>query len=164
MSDNQHRSTAGKTLVAFALLAAVVAAFALYLYINREKDEFTSYPTGLGDTELYTEDLGPGFDLFQPNLVFEEMPEEFGVGLYRRNHGSVHVEDGKAKRLTREKEDRYWVYTTPSKTGKSIRYLLKSGEDAYIEFGKQKYFPEPGDTRPGALPRNPAASNPGTTP
>ncbi len=150
MESNQHRGSAGKTLLAFALLAAVVAAFSLYLRATRDKNEFVSYPTALGDTDLYTTELGPGFDMFFPNLVFEGMPESLAPGLYRRNHGPVTIRDSRVTRLAREKGDRHWVYSTPSHDGKTSRYFLKVADDSFIEFGEQKYFRDPSDTRPAA--------------
>ena len=156
MAPNQHRSTAGKTLVAFSLFAAVIAAFSLYLRYRavplpdgKPGDEYAHFPTGLGDQDLYVTDMGPGYDLFHPNLKFEKMPEKLKSGLYRRNHKPMTLDDKNVRRLTRELGDRFWVYVAPSKSGKEVRYFLKAGVGAYIQFGEQKYFPEPNDNRPG---------------
>ena len=159
MAPNQHRSTAGKTLIAFSLFAAVIAAFSLYLRYRAEplpdggpRDEYAHFPTGLGDQELYTANLGPGYDIFFPNLVFEQMPEELKPGLYRRNHQPMTVDDDDVRRFAREKGNRLWVYVNPSPSGDKVRYFLKAGDGQYIQFGEQKYFPHDGDERPGVLP------------
>ena len=151
MTGNELRDTPGRIMLLWAVLLVPVLMFAWRVHLDRGQYDWVEYPTALGDQRLYTAMLGEN-DFFAPNLKFEG----FEKGLYRRTFKPRTRADERMRKVALESGGRHFVYvdaprpSVPEKGAKeAVRHYLKSGENAYIEFGERKYYP-PNPDEPGA--------------
>jgi len=59
MSGNSEKATAGRNLLIYSALVAMAAIFTVKVWSERPKLEGYSYPTGLGDGEVYDRNVLP---------------------------------------------------------------------------------------------------------
>jgi hypothetical protein len=153
VNGNQLRDTPGRMMLLWAVCCLPVVVFAWRVHLGRGQFDWAEYPTALGDTQYYANSAMIGEnDFFEPNLKF------FGQekGLYRRTFQPRQRNDEDMVKVAKDATDRFFVYTEArsgkSKDGSPVsRHYLKSGENAFIEFGARKYYPE--YTVPGSLKR-----------
>jgi hypothetical protein len=134
-SLNQIRDTPGRMLMLWAVLFTTVVIFAWRVHHGRDDYDWVDYPSGLGDTQYYETMIGEN-DFFTPNLKWDENPK----GLYRRTFKPRLRADSKMRKVALDTMERHYIYTDAKPSTKPRRYL-KSGENAYIEFGERKYYP-----------------------
>ena len=143
MNGNQLRDTPGRMMLLWAVLCLPVVVFAWRVHLGRAQFDWAEYPTALGDTHYYPAPAMIGEnDFFGPNLKFAGHEK----GLYRRIFKPKARNDEDMVKVAKESTDRFFVYTEArapkSKDGPTARrHYLKSGENAYIEFGERKYYP-----------------------
>ena len=104
--------------------------------------EVPNFPTALGDTRYY-KPQGMG-DFFAPNVVCINQPK----GMFRRMHQPVHRDDARMMKVDPEASGEgpcVYFDSKPrlSREGTRLpsRYYLKTGENLYLEFGAQCFWP-----------------------
>lgn len=139
-------------MLLWAVCCLPVVVFAWRVQLGRGQFDWTEYPTGLGDTQYYSDTSMIGEnDFFGPNLKFKGHEK----GLFRRTFKPRTRRDEDMVKVDKESTGRFFVYTEarlPKSDGGATarRHYLKSGDDRYIEFGVRKYYPE--YTVPSATP------------
>lgn len=147
MKKNTHRATAARFLLFFAGAFLVLSLFVLRIK-RAENLEWLEFPTALGDQKFYTYESGfseNSEDFWNPNLKFQARSK----GLYRRNHEPQSWEDGDMYKVGMHEETGLFVYSPVKKINgmpqvmpdSKRRFFLKTGDNLYIEFGEQKYYP-----------------------
>lgn len=154
---NEPRDTPGRMLLLWAALGLGVVVFSWRVHLARAEFNWVEYPSALGDTRYYAAMLGEN-DFFAPNLKFRGQEK----GLFRRGFNPLTRDDARMKKVDVDSTGRHFVYVEmaakESGSGKSPRrFFLKSGENAFIEFGERKYYPQnPDDVPvPKAIPFSP---------
>lgn len=144
MQGNLIRDTAGRVMLLWAAGCLLVVVFAWRVHLGRSQFNWAEYPTALGDPDYYSDSamLGEN-DFFSPNLKFPGREK----GLFRRMHAPKARNDEEMIKIARESRGRFVVYAearlAKDKGGASSgRFYLKAGENAFIEFGERKYYPE----------------------
>jgi hypothetical protein len=145
MSGNLQRGTAGRFLIAWALLMSGSLLFAWRVQLHPADYQWIEWPTALGDRTYYGK-LSEN-DFYSPVLRFEGHE----AGLFRRMVNPVLRDDARMIRLTRESSGTFFVYTYAKPSG---RYYLKAADDRYVEFGERLFWPE--YQPPKAIPYKPA--------
>ena len=136
MNSNEARDTPGRLLLLWTALFAMVVLFSWRVHLGRRQFDWVEYPTALGDQKLYTQMLGTN-DFFEPSVKFPK--EEKGV--FRRMFSPIKRQDEKMAKVALDSTGSHFVYAAESEKKKPMRYFLKQGENAYIEFGARKYYP-----------------------
>ena len=144
VNGNQLRDTPGRMMLLWAVCCLPVVVFAWRVHLGRGQFDWAEYPTALGDTQYYSDSAMIGEnDFFVPNLKFAGHEK----GIYRRTFQPRKRNDEDMVKVAKESTGRFFVYTEArarkSKDGTPVgRHYLKSGENAFIEFGARKYYPE----------------------
>lgn len=152
MQGNQIRDTAGRVMLLWAAGCLLVVVFAWRVHLGRSQFDWAEYPTALGDPDCYSDSamLGEN-DFFSPNLKFQGREK----GLYRRMHAPKARNDEEMIKIARESTGRFFVYAEARAAqdnggASSGRFYLKAGENAFLEFGERKYYPEYKEPTAGA--------------
>lgn len=140
MEPNQIKQTPGRVLVAFAILASLVAVFTVVDSRRRGAQEGVDLPTGLGDREWFA------FGRFEPA---EPVLSFGGEALYRQRSEPVDRMDFFMFKAGRDDDDqgfiyRYWNYKRDMK-GAEGEYFAKVGEGSYMELRGEPRPAEAGD-------------------
>lgn len=146
MIANTQRGTAGRFLIAWAILMSGVLIFAWRVQLHPDQYSWVEWPTALGDRHYYQSFLSNN-DFYEPALRFSGQEQ----GLYRRMAKPVRRNDAHMVRLQREASGAHFVYTDQKSTG---RIYLKAADDRYVEFGERMFWPE--YQPPKAIPYDPA--------
>lgn len=147
MSANLQRGTAGRFLIAWAVLMSGVLLFAWRVQLHPADYRWNEYPTALGDSSYYGQ-LSDN-DFYSPVLRMQGKKE----GLFRRTVRPMHRDDARMLRLEREATGTFFVYTDTKPTG---RVYLKAADDRYVEFGERLFWPE--YQPPKAIPYTPPSN------
>ena len=129
-NSNTVRDTPGRILLAWSVLFVSVVILAWRIHLHADQYDWVEYPTALGDAAYYSQ-LGTN-DFYEPNLKFAGHEK----GLYRRLHQPTRRNDARMIRLGPESTGRFNVYRDTDN-----RLFLKTGDDAYIEFGERLFYP-----------------------
>ncbi|CAN5345115.1 hypothetical protein BH23VER1_BH23VER1_15950 [soil metagenome] len=142
MARNEHRDTAGRTLVGFAVVVALVAVATGQDWWEKMDLELILLPTAVEDQDYYA-GLGEN-DFEAPNLVFWGAPD----GALRLSPTPLMLRDFRMRKLvdrrtgvfTRDADDKVFVYRYEKDdfdagSGIPARYFLKVSDNQYLEFG-----------------------------
>ncbi|MCP5557068.1 MAG: hypothetical protein H7A55_04895 [Verrucomicrobiaceae bacterium] len=129
-NSNTVRDTPGRILLAWSVLFVSVVILAWRIHLHPNQYDWVEYPTALGDGAYYSR-IGAN-DFFEPNLKFPGQEK----GLYRRLHQPTRRNDARMTRMGPESTGRFNVYRDTDN-----RIFMKTGDDAYIEFGERLYYP-----------------------
>lgn len=144
MKGNQIRDTPGRMMLLWAVCCLPVVVFAWRVHLGRGQFDWAEYPTALGDVSYYSASAMMGEnDFFGPNLKFPGHEK----GLFRRTFKPKTRKDEEMVKVAMESTSRFFVYSesrpAKGKDGTLVRrHYLKAGDNAYIEFGERKYYPE----------------------
>jgi hypothetical protein len=136
MRNNEPRDTPGRLLLFGAVLLGTVVIFSWRVHLGRTQFDWVEYPTALGDNNVYAEMISEN-DFFEPAVKFPSQEK----GLFRRMFSSIQRDDEKMIKVALEPLGKHYVYVAANSKGKDRRYFLKTGENAFIEFGQRKYYP-----------------------
>lgn len=150
-TGNESRDTPGRVLILWVILVLSVVVFSWRLHFAGAEFNWVEYPTGLGDTRYYVAMIGEN-DFFGPNLKFKGHEK----GLFRRTFNPLKRDDARMRKVGVDSTGRHFVYMemasqepAPDKGARrSGPFFLKSDENAYIEFGERKYYPQNPDDVP----------------
>lgn len=153
---NELRDTPGRLMLLWAVFVVPLIIFAWRVHLAPDDYGWAEYPTALGDKGYYQTMIG-GNDFLEPNLKFTGQEK----GLFRRQFNPETRDDAAMWKIEKESTGRFFVYSDsdaaprPAK-GKTPpkRYFLKTGENAFVEFGARKYYPSDplGPPVPRAVP------------
>jgi hypothetical protein len=152
-AGNVMRDTPGRLLLVWAFLFAFLVLLAWRIHVHRADYDWLEYPTALGDTGYYPLAKGRGLgadDCYEANLKFTLAGKDYA--LFRRLMEPTRRKDVRMRKVARDASDRFYVYTdevakADADRGVKLRFYLKAGEDAYIEFGEKVFFPSFEETR-----------------
>ena len=132
MSANTEKATAGRNLLIYSAIVAVVAAYTFLVWTQREQIEGYGYPTGLGDGEIYDIEANP-LDPDKPMAILD------GVGYFAIEQPFERW-DRDVVKVARDDDDRYFFYQATIEIGgtggveqENDDYLLKLSTDEYIK-------------------------------
>ena len=141
MSANTEKSTAGRNLLIYAALVAIVAAYTALVWAQRDELEGYRYPTGLRDGDIYDLEADPP-DPEKPMAKLD------GVAYF-----AAKAPEGWRDRYmlpwARDDDDRFFFYKPNTEIGGGGE---EKGSGVYLKVGKNSYILVNPDGRdPGAM-------------
>ncbi len=146
MARNEHRDSAGRTLMGFAVVVLLVTVATGQDWWDKEKTlEWIALPTAVEDQDLYA-GIGDS-DFEQPNLVYWGAPE----GVVRLSPTPLMLRDFRMRKLvdprassfrfTRDASDSVFIYRYDKdpfdpEVGIPSRIFVKVSDNHYVEFGQ----------------------------
>jgi hypothetical protein len=131
-SGNRPRDTAGRMLLAWAVLLAPLVILMWRIHLHPGEFEWVEYPTALGDQRLYRP---MDADFFAPNLRFDQHPE----GLFRRSEKPINLADERMQKVALDESGSWFVYQVAD-GGFETQFFLKTSTDRFMEFGARAHY------------------------
>ena len=129
MSANTEKASAGRNLLIYTALVAVVAGFTVLVWNDREALESYYYPTGQGDGEVYDLAANP-LDPDKPMVTVE------GVDYFAAD-ASAYRWDRNVVKVGRDDSDQYYIYQLTAEIGANDG---QSGDDYFLKLGTDEYI------------------------
>jgi hypothetical protein len=143
MPANTEKASAGRHLLVYAILVALVAGYTVLVWNERSNLEGYRDPTGLADAEMYDLKANP-LDPRKPMAKLD------GVGYFAADKSGRPLDRYMVK-VARDDDDRYYFYQFSSVIGgggveQGSSLYLKTDPDRYIKVSPTGKNPPPPDT------------------